>query len=127
CRRVSRIRETSLAGLFLAPVQGGEILLVHHHFTPNLDSLGGVAQKPEGERSNGAEVGGHVLPDLAVAPRGAGCKATALIDEFNGKAIEFWLAVQGDGLVLLDMPSIHQSLSNTPIPSLGLVFVEDIG
>ncbi len=93
-RRIARVHERLRAGRDLLLVHAGEALQRQVHLAAHLDPLGqrpGVVGQRERDRPHGAQVGGDVLADHAVAAGGAAGEATALVQERDGEAVDLGL------------------------------------
>jgi hypothetical protein len=61
--------------------------------SPRTSMLSGTlaSLEPQGDRSNGPQVDGHIFPDRAVPPGGAEDQDPVLVNELDGKPVEFGL------------------------------------
>ena len=97
-RGVARIDEERLALLLPAGVDAGEVGAAEEDLAPHLQP-GGQGGRPgrrgselERQRAQGAEVGGDVLPHLAVAAGGPFGELAVGVDQLHRQAVELGLA-----------------------------------
>ena len=100
CGGVPRVRSGLLPGGELRLVEAYEALDREVDLPSHLDpGRRRIAEHPERDRLDGAQVGGHVLPALAVPARRSPDERAALVDQRHGRAVDLRLEDVGDGLV----------------------------
>ena len=87
--RIAWVRQRRFTSLFPLAVYPNEGIVRHVHFAANLDH-GRMSRSFERQRDigDGLEIGGDVLADHAVAPRGAHRETTTLVREAHGRPID---------------------------------------
>ena len=81
-------------------VQRGELLVAEVDLAADLDEVGPAgACEPLGDFGDGADVGGHVLADPAVAPRRRLDQHAPLVADRTRQPVDLWLSRVGDRLV----------------------------
>ena len=87
---VAGIGEQGLAPALPLVVQGVEHLFGHEHLAPDDEMLRRTVH-PQGDGPHGAQVGGHVLPHLAIPPGGPPDEQAVFIFQSHGQAVHFRL------------------------------------
>ena len=94
---VARVGEQGLAGLLELAVDPLERGARQEHFTANLDASGGRRRRArpdaerQGNRANGADVGGNILAARAIAASGAANQTAVLVRQRDAQAVDLQL------------------------------------
>jgi hypothetical protein len=120
CGRVARIHELLVATTALPGVHALEVGAQHQHLAPDLQPAGrrGGTQTQR-NAAQGAQVGCHVLPGGAVAPRRALRQRAVLVHQAHRKPVELRFAVVRDRLD-------PERLPDAPIEGLHIRLVESV-
>ena len=87
---VAGVGEQGLSPALPLVVQGVKDLFGHEHLAPD-DEMLRRAIHPQGDGPHGAQVGGHVLPHLAIPPGGSPDEQAVFIFQSHGQAVHFRL------------------------------------
>ena len=111
---VARVGEGGLAGRHALLVQLREGGQRQVDLAPHLDRRGkgaASASMASGTVRDGAQVGGHVLADLAVAPRGPDRQPAVLVAQRHGQAVDLGLEHEAPAPSALPSPASAASFT----------------